>query len=319
MSGLIEELLDVSRVTRGLIKLDKTILDAKRIVAEALEQARPGIEARRHTLKVSQPPMPAFVHGDRKRLVQVLTNLLNNAAKFTPEGGVIEVELAIDASHVRMAVADNGIGLAPAMIEHAFDLFVQAERTADRSQGGLGIGLALVRSLVSLHGGNVFARSEGQGKGSRFTVCLPKVEVAEHRPPDVHSPAPNRESDSLTILAVDDNRDALTMLDMLVSSLGHRVFAVTDSREALQYADEVQPDVCILDIGLPDIDGLAMARALRANPRTRHAALIAVSGYGQDQDRRAAFDAGFDKYFVKPLDIQHLIGALAQLRPARFG
>jgi signal transduction histidine kinase/CheY-like chemotaxis protein len=316
MSSLIEELLDVSRVTRGLIKLDRASLDAKHIVAEAIEQARPGIEARRHTLKVNQPPMPAFVNGDRKRLVQVLTNLLNNAAKFTPEGGVIEVELAIDENHVRMSVIDNGIGMDSALIDHAFDLFAQAERTSDRSQGGLGIGLALVRSLVSLHGGNVFARSEGSGRGSRFTVCLPKVDALQAGPDLPHHGAPERAAGGLTVLAVDDNPDALMMFDMLVSSLGHRVFSAPNSREALRHAAEVKPDVYILDIGLPDIDGLALARILRSDPRTSHATLIAVSGYGQEQDRQAAFDAGFDRYYVKPLDIQHLADVLSQLRPA---
>ena len=314
MSALVDELLDVSRVTQGLITLERATLDAKHIVAEALEQARPGLEARQHTLLVRQPPMPAFVAGDRKRLVQVLTNLLNNAAKFTPEGGQIEVELAIDERHVRLSVSDNGIGMSPEMQDRAFDLFAQAERTSDRSQGGLGIGLALVRSLVDLHGGHVSVHSAGQGQGARFTVCLPKVAQHSGVPARDEPARLSAQEAGLAVLIVDDNEDALLMLDMLVASLGHRVASVSSPRKGLQHAFDLRPDVCMLDIGLPDIDGLAMARALRADPRTREATLVAVSGYGQESDRRAAREAGFDHYFVKPLDIAELAQVLSRVR-----
>jgi signal transduction histidine kinase/CheY-like chemotaxis protein len=316
MSGLIDELLDVARVTRGLVVLDKAALDAKRIVAEAVEQVRPVLEARRHTLKVSQPPMSAFVEGDRKRLVQVVANLLNNAAKFTPEGGVIQIELVIDAHHVRISISDNGIGMAPDIIGRVFDLFVQAERTSDRKQGGLGIGLALVRSLVGLHDGSVSAHSDGPGCGSRFTVCLKKLE----RGPDALAASAahhgvQAQGATLTILIVDDNEDALMVLDMLIGSLGHRIVSLSSSREALQRAVELRPDVCLLDIGLPDIDGLTLARALRADPRTRDATLIAMSGYGQATDIDAGLAAGFDEYHVKPVDIARLTATLAHLAP----
>jgi signal transduction histidine kinase/ActR/RegA family two-component response regulator len=314
MSALIDDLLDVSRVTRGLITLERTVLDAKRIVAEALEQARPGIEARRHMLQVRQPPMPAFVEGDRKRLVQVLVNLLNNAAKFTPDGGQIEFELAIDPHHVRMSVSDNGIGMTPEMQARGFDLFVQAERTSDRSQGGLGIGLALVRGLVSLHDGHVSVHSDGPGRGSRFTICLPKVDEGHDDARDEHTHLAEQRA-VLSVMLVDDNEDALVMLDMLVASLGHRTVSFAESPRALAAAPQIRPDVFLLDIGLPEIDGLALARALRADPRTSQATLIAVSGYGQDADRRAAFEAGFDEYFVKPLDVGGLTAVLSRLRP----
>ncbi|WP_312513331.1 ATP-binding protein [Massilia sp.] len=261
MSDLIDELLDVSRVTRGMITLTREVLDARRIVVEALEQVRPAIEARRHALQVHQPPVPAYIEGDRKRLVQVLANLLNNATKFTPDGGEIAVQLEAGADQVLVTVGDNGVGLTPDMIEHAFDLFVQAERSSDRRQGGLGIGLALVRSLVGLHGGSVSAHSDGLGQGARFVVCLPAAQ---------QSAAPLAQSDDtvalhrgerpLSILIVEDNLDALSMLASLVGSLGHRVAAFADPLQALGYAGEAQPDVCLLDIGLPGMDGMTLAR-----------------------------------------------------------
>jgi signal transduction histidine kinase/ActR/RegA family two-component response regulator len=316
MTGLINELLDVARVTRGLITLDMSVLDAKRIVAEALEQMRPVLESRGHTLQVNQPPSPAFVEGDHKRLVQVLANLLNNAAKFTPEGGIIRVELAMDAHHVRMSVHDNGIGMTQELIHKAFDLFTQAERTSDRSQGGLGIGLALVRSLVQLHGGHVSAESAGPGQGTRFTVCLPKLDIAQ-LPPEIAQHAGLRaRQPALKILLVDDNEDGLMMLEMLLSSMGHEVVSISRPREVMARAQALQPDVCILDIGLPDIDGLALAGMLQADPVTRHAVLMAMSGYGQEADRRAALAAGFDRYFVKPVDADELAEALAGVERA---
>ena len=325
MSDLIDELLDVARVTRGMINLSREPLDAKRVVAEALEQTRPAIEARRHTLHLLQPPMAAFVDGDRKRLVQVLANLLGNAAKFTPEGGEITVELAVDARHVRMAVSDNGAGLSPDMLEHAFDLFVQADRTSDRRQGGLGIGLALVRSLVALHGGTVTAHSDGPGRGARFVVCLPQSQYgaagaprgAAHTDLLADPTTLQVQGQPLSILIVEDNQDALTMLTTLVGAMGHRVHAYTDPLQALAHARRARPDVCLLDIGLPGMDGMALARALRADPVTAGARLIAMSGYGQESDRAAALAAGFDEYHVKPIDLARLGQTLAGLSPGR--
>ncbi len=314
MTGLINELLDVARVTRGLITLDTTVLDAKRIVAEALEQMRPVLESRGHTLHVNQPPSPAFVEGDHKRLVQVLANLLNNAAKFTPEGGIIKVELAIDAHHVRMSVHDSGVGMTSELIHKAFDLFTQAERTSDRSQGGLGIGLALVRSLVQLHGGHVSAESAGPGRGTRFTVCLPKLDIGQLPPEIAQNVDLRTRHPALKILLVDDNEDGLMMVEMLLSSMGHEVVSTSRPREVMARARALQPDVCILDIGLPDIDGLELAGMLQADPITRHAVLMAMSGYGQDADRRAALAAGFDRYFVKPVDADELAEALAGIK-----
>jgi signal transduction histidine kinase/ActR/RegA family two-component response regulator len=319
MTGLINELLDVARVTRGLITLDKTELDTRRVAAEALEQVRPVLEARHHRLRVSQPPIPALVSGDHKRLVQVLANLLNNAAKFTPEGGTIELALAIDPRHVRMTVADSGVGMAPALIDRAFELFTQAERTADRAQGGLGIGLALVRSLVALHGGHVTAESAGPGHGSRFTICLPRLDVG--KVPSA-TPAPgllHATQNPLKLLVVDDNEDGLLVLEMLLAAMGHQVNSTSRPTEVMRRAHAWRPDVCLLDIGLPDIDGLTLARMLRADPLTRDMALLAMSGYGRESDRAAALTAGFDRYFVKPVDAGELARVLAEIGQRRHG
>ncbi|TQK02653.1 ATP-binding protein [Herbaspirillum sp. SJZ107] len=313
MSGLIDELLDVARVTRGLITLDRVTLDASQVVAEALEQARPGIEARRHALRLSQPAQPAYVSGDHKRLVQVLANLLHNAAKFTPEGGTIEVDLAAEADAVTLTIADDGLGMTPELLARAFELFAQGDHTLDRSQGGLGIGLALVQSLVTLHGGSVRADSDGPGRGSRFTIRLPRIEAAAAVPPGEAQPLLDEATGTLSILLVDDNEDAVMMLDMLLSALGYRVASTSSARDGLRRAEAEAPDVCILDIGLPDLDGFALARALRAGERTRHATLIGLSGYGQDADRAKAFEAGFDQYYVKPVDAEALAAALARL------
>jgi len=313
MTGLVNELLDVARVTRGLITLDKAVLDAKRIVAEALEQMRPVLESRGHTLQVSQLPSPAFVEGDHKRLVQVLANLLNNAAKFTPAGGTIGVELAIDPHHVRMAVQDNGIGMSQQLIDQAFELFSQAERTSDRSQGGLGIGLALVRSLVQLHGGHVNAESAGVGHGTRFTVCLPRLDIDRLPAAALDRTDLRTAQHRLRILLVDDNEDSLMMLEMLLASMGHDVVSTSQPREVMARARALQPDVCLLDIGLPDIDGLTLAGMLREDPVTRTAVLMAMSGYGQEADRQAALAAGFERYFVKPVEVQDLAEAFSAI------
>jgi len=224
MTGLIDDLLDVSRVTRGLISLDKTRLDAKRIVAEAVEQVRPLIEARGHSLTIHTPPDSAFVLGDQKRLVQVRCNLLNNAAKYTPEGGEIVLNVEVEGDVVKMVVADNGIGMTSELLERAFELFAQAERASDRAQGGLGIGLALVKSLMELHGGSVTAESAGAGKGSKFIVRVPHL-ADSHDASDTQPgfPPDYGQAKALKIMVVDDNADAAQMMSILVEALGHHV------------------------------------------------------------------------------------------------
>ena len=309
MTGLVDDLLDVSRVTRGLITLDREKLDARRILADAVEQVRPLIDARRHQLTVHTPPEPAYVLGDQKRLTQVMTNLLNNAAKYTPLDGRIVVAVELEGVYVRMSVTDNGIGMGPEVLSRAFELFSQAERTSDRSQGGLGIGLALVKSLVELHGGTVSAHSEAIGLGSTFTLCLPRIVAqapAKLAAADIDQAAPGK---VLKVMVVDDNTDAAEMLAMYVEALGHEVSVEFSSIKAVALAQSVRPDVCLLDIGLPDMDGYELARRLRADPATAATTLVAVTGYGQEQDRNRTRAAGFDHHFVKPVDT----AALAEL------
>ncbi len=318
MTSLVDDLLDVSRVTRGLVALDQVQLDVKRIVADAIEQVRPLIEARRQHLSVHTPSAPAYVQGDPKRLVQVLTNLLGNAAKYTPEGGSIVLEVALQDGHVMLAVADNGIGMAPELARRAFDLFAQAERTPDRSQGGLGLGLALVKSLVELHGGSVTASSAGAGMGSRFVVCLPRVGMpaetvlTERRLARAASPA------GLDLLIVDDNVDAASMLALFLQAAGHHVTVEHEPRRALERARIEAYQVFLLDIGLPGMDGNELARRLRAQPGSKSAVLVAVTGYSQDQDRRNAVAAGFDFHFVKPVDTGQLLRLLNGIAAERL-
>jgi PAS domain S-box-containing protein len=315
MNNLINDLLDVSRVTRGLAELDNRLLDMRHVVGDAVEQANPLIHSKRHHLALYMPPDNAMVKGDEKRLVQVVANLLNNAAKYTPEGGNIALKIEVQTSHVILDITDNGIGMAPELVSRVFDLFAQAERTPDRSSGGLGLGLALVKNLVELHGGSVAAASEGIGKGSRFTVVLPRMqgqlrESGQADDDDDHFETASR---SLKILVVDDNVDAAAMLSMLMELSGHQVFAEHEAKQALETASREKPDVCMLDIGLPEMDGHELARRLRAQPETANAVLIAVTGYGQENDRRQALAAGFDHHLTKPVDLKKLSSILAKI------
>lgn len=312
MTGMVDDLLDVSRVTRGLIKLETVRLDAKRIAAEAVEQVRPLIEARGHWLSLHTPAEAAMVDGDRKRLVQVVANLLVNAAKFTPQGGEIDLRIEVEAGRVSIEVADNGIGMSRELITRAFDLFAQAECDTDRSHGGLGIGLALARRLVELHGGSISAASDGQGKGACFTVCLPEAAgVALYTTEGTWMAVPAGRARK--ILVVDDNEDAAQMLAIVLRTMGRVVEVAHRARHALERAHHDVPDVFLLDIGLPDMDGHELARCLRVHPATARATLVAITGYGQECDREAAADAGFDHRFVKPVDSTRLAALLQEL------
>jgi PAS domain S-box-containing protein len=316
MTRLVDDLLDVSRVTRGLIELDRMLMDLRVIVDEAVEQVRPQLAARRQRLSLHLPSVPLTVDGDRARLVQVLSNLLGNAVKYTPEDGAIELQAQVDdhvaGNTLRLTVRDNGIGMDRELTERAFDLFAQGKRSSDRSQGGLGLGLALVRNLVELHGGTVTCASPGLGQGSSFTVTLPLVASAVAKPPQAEAPA--RRATGLRVLVVDDNVDAATTLAMLLEASGHEVFIEHESLRALELSRSARPDACLLDIGLPDMDGNELARRLRAQPETAHSVLIAVSGYGQEADRRTALDAGFTHHLVKPVDMEALTALLATVQ-----
>lgn len=314
MTSLVDDLMDVSRVSRGLINLDSMPLDVRQIIGEAVEQLTPLIQGRRHHLRLHLAPSTTMVTGDRKRLVQVVANLLNNAAKYTPEGGVLKVETEARNNHVVVNVIDNGIGMETDLVGRVFDLFSQAAVTSDRSSGGLGLGLALVKNLVELHGGTVKCESDGPGYGSKFTVCLPRLKETVVTTPLTGSEQPLPAQDNpLRLLVVDDNVDGALTLAMLLEAAGHTVFVEHEPGDALERAAIEKFDACLLDIGLPEIDGNELARRLRQKSGTAASVLIAITGYGQEQDRKQTLDAGFAHHFVKPIEAAELFSVLARL------
>ncbi|MDR7049461.1 PAS domain S-box-containing protein [Duganella sp. 3397] len=319
MTDLVDDLLDVSRVTRGLVQLEQHDLELMAIVNGAIEQSRPLLEARHHALVLRLPPGQLHVRGDRTRLVQALANLLNNAAKYTPQGGevVLALEARNDGGEVALSVADNGIGMAAELLPRVFDLFAQAERTPDRAQGGLGLGLALVKSIAVLHGGSATAASDGAGKGSTFTIALPLLPPAASAPEaPAAAPLPTVAAGgrSLRLMVVDDNQDAGRTLGALLEAQGHQVLIFEDAETALRASAVAPVDAFILDIGLPDMDGYELARRLRAQAATAGKLLIALTGYGQAHDRVLSKAAGFDHHFVKPVDHAALGRVLAEGR-----
>lgn len=314
MNNLIDDLLDVSRVKRGLVELDNTALDMRHIIAEAVEQVGPIIQLKRHHLSLHLPPDVMMVLGDGKRLVQIVTNILNNAAKYTPHGGNIVLKAEVRDEYVLLDVRDNGVGMTPELQSRVFDLFTQGERTSDRSTGGLGLGLALVKSLVELHGGVVKASSAGPGEGSLFTIRLPRLrQPVEQTGAPQSGRAPEAAGTRLKILVVDDNVDAANLLRMLLEALGHQVLVEHSAKRALERASIEKPDAFLLDIGLPDIDGNELAQRLRTGSESAGALLIALTGYGQEEDRKATLAAGFDHHLLKPVDFTRLASILAEV------
>jgi PAS domain S-box-containing protein len=313
MTRLVDDLLDVSRVTRGLITLGQARVPAHAVVEEAVEQVRPTIDARSQQLGVRLPPEHAAVRGDKARLVQVVANVLGNAAKYTPPGRGIDLRAEVLGTRLVLSVRDEGIGMDRELTGRVFDLFTQAERSSDRSQGGLGLGLALVKHLVELHGGTVGCSSPGLGKGSTFVISLPLLQEEETPIPAPGAACP-ADAAPLRILVVDDNHDAAETLGLLLSAQGHEVAIEHGSLPALERARSMRPDVCLLDIGLPEMDGRELARRLKADPATREATLIAITGYGQQQDRDAALAAGFAHHLVKPVNVDVLLRVLDGVR-----
>lgn len=311
MTQLVDDLLDVSRVTRGLITLHMEEVDLARVVADALEQMQPLLQASGRSL--AQPPGLERIglRGDRIRLVQVFVNLLNNAIKYSPHGSPIALRVDPAGPRVSITVRDHGIGIDPEFQPHVFELFTQAQRTADRAQGGLGIGLALVKSLVGLHGGDVKVESPGLGGGSSFTVTLPCAGAAAADASALPGASAQGPAGGLRIMVVDDNVDAVETLAALLELQGHRVCTAGDAAGALASAPEFQAHAYILDIGLPGIDGYELARRLRA--QDGGATFIALTGYGQAQDRERSRQAGFDHHLVKPLDPRVLEAALGRV------
>ncbi len=346
LSRLVDDLLDVSRITHGKIALQIECVDVAAAVATAVEANQPSITKKQHTLRVNVPREPSAIRGDAIRVAQVISNLLSNASKYTPEGGVIELDVGEGDGRVTVRVRDNGIGIPPNELADVFNLFMQSEDSLARSEGGLGIGLSLAKTLSELHGGTIEAFSAGLGMGSEFVVTLPMAvrespaqkspaaagaaqpgtdaagavarDEAARSPDAPHADDAHRASPAggsgarRRVMVVDDSVDGAESMSILLEMLGHDVRVMYDGAAAIATASEFRPDVVLLDIGLPGIDGYQVARALRAEPATSGALLIALTGYGQESDRQRTRDAGFDHHLVKPAsldDIERVIAA----------
>ncbi|HZN05024.1 MAG TPA: ATP-binding protein, partial [Candidatus Polarisedimenticolia bacterium] len=316
MVRLIDDLMDVNRISRGRIELRRQRIDVARVVTQAVETSAPLIEAGRHTLTVDMPHGPLVVDGDETRLAQVLSNLLNNAAKYTEPGGRIHIAAERQKGKVVISVKDTGVGIPKTMLPRIFDLFTQVDKSLERAQGGVGIGLSLVKGLVELHGGNVEAKSEGHGKGSEFIVRLPVVDEAA-------DPAPKPEK-SMTgqlggyrVLVADDNVDSATSLAMLLRLMGNEVHTAHDGLQAVRVARELQPDLALLDIGMPKLNGYETCQRIKEESGGRKVLLVALTGWGQDEDIRRSHLAGFDRHLVKPVEpaaLEKLLGSMSARR-----
>jgi len=307
MIHLVDDLLDISRITQGKIELRPDRVDMLTVLQNAVETSRPLIESRRHELSLRLPPAESLtLRADSTRLVQVIANLLNNAAKYTPEGGRIVLGARREAGHAVVTVEDSGLGIPATMLPRVFDMFAQVDRSLERSQGGLGIGLALVKKLVEMHGGSVQAESEGENRGSRFTIRVPTIAASagsaqvRQRPDDVLPYAGTR------VLIVDDNVDSASSLATMFELLGCRAAMAHDGLAAVREVETFVPDLAVLDIGLPGISGHEAARRIRQLAAGRTLLLVAVSGWGQEADRKRSIEAGFDHHLVKPVDIEAL-------------
>jgi CheY-like chemotaxis protein/nitrogen-specific signal transduction histidine kinase len=317
ITRLVDDLLDVSRVTTGRIQLQQTDVDLNALVWGAAESFRPQMEERQQEFSVSLSGTPLWVHGDPIRLEQVVVNLLSNALKYTPAGGRVWLTVVEDGGNALIRVRDSGNGIEASLLPHIFELFSQGERELDRRQGGLGIGLPLVKSLVEMHGGTVTAQSEGSDRGSEFVVRLPAVPAPVPQvvtpPEDSAEPAPR----SLRVLLVDDVADTRIVFSRLLEILGHQVRTAGDGPSALEAALEFGPDVVLLDLGLPGMNGYEVAKRMRQQPALQNAVLAAVTGYGQQLDRQRSQQMGFDHHLVKPIDVdvlQQLLAAIAESR-----
>jgi PAS domain S-box-containing protein len=312
LTRLVDDLLDVSRITQGKVKLQKERVKLAQVVERAVETCRPLIDERRHQLTVSLGDAPMPLEADLTRLTQVFSNLLNNAAKYTEVGGQIALTAAVEGQEVVVRIRDSGVGIAAEMLPRIFDLFAQADKSLARTSGGLGIGLTLVRRLVELHGGRIAATSSGPGKGSEFVVTLPLAESEKAAAANGPKETEQQEKSQQRILVVDDNRDSAKSIAVLLRAGGDTVELAFDGPMALEAARHLRPDVVLLDIGLPGMDGYEVARQLRRDASLKNVVLIAMTGYGQDGDRQQSQEAGFNAHLVKPVDLNMLQSLLAR-------
>ena len=311
LARLVDDLLEMSRITQGKVVLQRKPVTLASLVEAAVEVARPFVDKSAQHLEVHLPAAPIWLDVDPVRISQVIGNVLHNATKFTPAGGRIAIAARHDADGVEIAITDDGMGIPKELLSSVFDLFSQADRSLDRAQGGLGIGLSLVKGLVEMHGGHVTAHSEGPGRGSRFSIRLPAsvvVAAPAERPQRTHGAG----AGSQRVLVVEDNPDAAEAMRMLLGEFGHEVASASNGLDAIELAKSFRPDAILLDIGLPGIDGYELARTLRTLEETRGARVIAVTGYGQPSDRERSSAAGFDHHLVKPVDPAKLAEALVR-------
>jgi CheY-like chemotaxis protein/two-component sensor histidine kinase len=310
MVHLVDDLLDVSRISRGKIELRLEPVELASVVHHAVEAVRPLSESMGHELTVELPPPPVYLNADPTRLAQVVANLLNNACKFTEKGGRIRLIAGSDGRQALIQVQDTGIGIAADQLSRIFEMFTQVDTSVERSRDGLGLGLTLVKSLVEMHGGTVEARSVGVGQGSEFVVRLPILAGTHELPPKVPLSEPPRTT--RRVLVVDDNRDSAESLAILAQLAGHETRIAYDGFTAVEAAATFRPEVILLDIGLPDLNGFDTARRIREQPWGKNIVLLALTGWGQEEDRRKSKDAGFDHHMVKPVDHAALIRLLAE-------
>ena len=325
MVRIIDDLLDVTRITQGKLELRKEVVLLSSIVGGAIELCRPAVNAARHQLKVSLPSEAVMLRADPVRLTQMLVNVLNNAVKFTPPGGHIYVvaetvgEADEHPDQVRIRIRDNGIGIAPELRPKIFDMFAQGDRSLERTRGGLGVGLTLVRNLAHLHGGSVDVRSDGVDSGTEVILDLPIEQSARSAADDSNAAAPAAAARSLRILVADDNEDGREMMRYFLESEGHTVATAGDGPSALAAVEEFRPEVAVLDIGMPGLNGYEVAEQIRHANRHQSLTLVALSGLGQEEDKRRSTEAGFDVHFTKPVDIPALNKLLASIAAQRPG
>jgi signal transduction histidine kinase/CheY-like chemotaxis protein len=314
LNSLLDDLLDLARFNKKLPVLDLAELDMKRVISEAVEQIRTLIDAEGHQLSVQLPPQPVLVLGDHKRLLQMLSKLLSNAVKYTPAGGQIKLSVSVQEEQALLEITDSGIGISAELLPHVFELFIHPEKAAGRHQSGMGIGLALVKNIVELHGGSVSARSGGHFTGTTFSINLPRI--VKNMPASTFALGVDAEkiADPLRIIVVDDNVDLAKMLAKFLAKLGHDATAIHSPQEALARAERETFDVYLLDIGLPGMDGNELVKQLRKSSRAASALMIAITGYGRRFDREKAFNSGFDHYFSKPVNPPALMELLGQWR-----
>ncbi|MDC7677674.1 response regulator [Asticcacaulis machinosus] len=312
---LIDDLLDVSRVSQGKIDLRRERIALQDVINAALETSRPAIDAGGHSFTLDLPDEPIPVNGDLTRLAQVVSNLLNNAAKYTPDGGHIRLTLTRDGHEARIIVTDTGLGIEKDMLPRVFELFTQVERNLNLSQGGLGIGLALAHRLVQMHAGSITADSEGAGLGSTFTVRLPVTDLEGVAPEGVEPAA--KAGAPLDVLVVDDNRESAQTTSWMLELIGHQARMVHDGMDAIAAAKATPPDVILLDIGMPGMNGYEVCRELRKHKALKDTVIIAQTGWGQERDRQSAFEAGFDHHVTKPVSLDRFTQLLGDIQGAQ--